>query len=191
MKHLLIFGLWVIIFTKERSPRQKFTYSKSTRETLNSKDTRTIFCCIYCKVWVHFMPFFIVSAVDFEQVNVCWIPPYQFINAEITYCLNYWQMYKNLGEIDVHKKSVKSKLVVPNKMFSLQVTTFSRREQFFPRYSVSLFHKSSCGHSFLNGYGIFQKSNYSHKLRAYNVFDRYLKGFGLISNSSCSHPFDE
>ena len=119
MKHLLIFRLWVIIFTKERSPRQKFTYSKSTRETLNSKDTRTIFCCIYCKVWVHFMPFFIVSAVDFEQVNVCWIPPYQFINAEITYCLNYWQMYKNLGEIDVHKKSMKSKLVVPNKMFFL------------------------------------------------------------------------
>ena len=66
-----------------------------------------------------FHAFFIVSAVDFEQVNVCWIPPYQFINAEITYCLNYWQMYKNLGEIDVHKKSMKSKLVVPNKMFFL------------------------------------------------------------------------
>ena len=65
------------------------------------------------------MPFLSVSAVDFEQVNVCWVPPYQFINAEITYCRNYWQMYENLSEIEVHKKRVWSKAVVPNKMFFL------------------------------------------------------------------------
>ena len=45
------------------------------------------------------MPFSSVSAVEFEQVNVCWVPPYQFINAEITYCCTYLQMYKNLSEI--------------------------------------------------------------------------------------------
>ena len=27
-----------------------------------------------------------VSTVGFEQVNVCWVPPYQFINVKITYC---------------------------------------------------------------------------------------------------------
>ena len=65
------------------------------------------------------MPFLSVSAVDFEQVNVCWVPPYQFINAEITYCRNYWHMYENLSEIEVHKKRVWSKVVVTNKMFFL------------------------------------------------------------------------
>ena len=65
---------------------------------------------------------------------------------------------------------------------------FSRRTQFFTDCSVSLFHESSCGHPFLNGYGNFYCS---HELRIYNVFDRYLKGIELIRNSSCSHPFDE
>ena len=50
------------------------------------------------------MPFFSVSDVEFEQVNICWVPPYQFINAGITYYWNYWQMYKNLSEIAAHKK---------------------------------------------------------------------------------------
>ena len=56
-RHLLIFRLWVIIFTEERFPRQTFTYSKSALEALkklwnmlkvNNKDTRTILYCIYC-----------------------------------------------------------------------------------------------------------------------------------------------
>ena len=65
------------------------------------------------------MSFSSVSAVDFEQVNVCWVQPYQFMNADITYCRNYWQMYKNLSEIEVHKKRVWSKVVAPKKMFFL------------------------------------------------------------------------
>ena len=113
------------------------------------------------------------------------------MNAEITYCYNYWQMYKNPCEIAARKKRLRSKVVVPKKKFSLRVTAFSRREQFFSGYSVSLFHKSSCGHPSLNEYGFFKKSTCSHELRICNVFDRYLKGIELISNSSCSHPFDE
>ena len=31
----------------------------------------------------------------------------------------------------------------------------------------------------------------SHELRIYNVFDKYLKGYELIRNFGCSHPFDE
>ena len=137
------------------------------------------------------MLFSSVLAVDFEQVNVCWVPPYQFINAQITCWRNYWPMYKNLSEIEVHKKRVWSRVVAPKKCFSLQVIAYSCREQFPSGYSVTLFHKSSCGYSFLNGYGILQKNASSHKLRIHNVFDRCLKGIELICNSSCSHPFDE
>ena len=137
------------------------------------------------------MSFSSVSAVDCEQVNVCWVQSYQFINIEITYCRNYQQTYKNLSEIEVHKKRVWPKVVLLKKYFSLQVTAFSRREQFLSGYCVSLSHKSSCGHSCLNGYGIFQKSTYSHKLHIHNVFDRYLQGAELICNSSYSHPVDE
>ena len=53
---------------------------------------------------IFFTPFFVVSAVDFEQTNVCWIPPYELINAEITNCCNYLQMYQNLSETEAHKR---------------------------------------------------------------------------------------
>ena len=33
--------------------------------------------------------FSLCPAIDFEQVNICWIPLYQFITTEITYCCNY------------------------------------------------------------------------------------------------------
>ena len=69
------------------------------------------FCCIY------FIPFFSVSAIGFKQVNVCWVPPYQFMNAEITYWYNYWQMYKNPSEIAADKKRLRSKVVAPKKNF--------------------------------------------------------------------------
>ena len=148
---MLIFRLWVIIFTQERAPRQTFTYSKSTIETLNSKDIRTNFYCIYCYLWTNFIPFSNVSAVEFEQVNVCWFLPYRFMNGEITYCYNYWQMYKNPSEIAAHKKRLRSKVAVLKKN-SLKVTAFIGRTQiFFSSYSVFLFHKSSCGHPLLDG----------------------------------------
>ena len=69
---------------------------------------------------------------------------------KITYCYNYWQMYKNPSEIAAHKKKLRSKVVIPKKK-SLKVITFSYREQFSSGYSVSLFHKSSCGHLLLKG----------------------------------------
>ena len=125
-ENMLLF--WIILhevfahlqtLTWERAPQQNITHSKSAIETLNSKDTRTTFYCIYCKLLAYFMPFSSVLAVDFEQVNVWWVPRYLFINAEITCCRNYQQMYKNLSEIEVHKKRVRSKVVAPKEMFFL------------------------------------------------------------------------
>ena len=156
-------------------------------ETRNSKDTRTTFYCIYCKLRAYFISFSSVFAVDFEQENVSWVTFYQVINPEITYSRNYQQMYKKITEIEVLKKSVWSKVVSPRKYFSLQVTVYSRSEKIFSGFSVSLFHKSSCGRSFLNRYGIFQRSTCSHILCICNVFDRFWKG---IFNFSCRHLFD-
>ena len=39
------------------------------------------------------------------------------MNVEITYCYNYRQMNKNPSEIGVHKKRLRSKVVVPKKHF--------------------------------------------------------------------------
>ena len=69
---------------------------------VNHKDTRTTFYCFY--KLAYFTPFYSVSAVDFEQVKVCWVRPYEFIRAKITYCCNYWQVYKDLSEIAAHNK---------------------------------------------------------------------------------------
>ena len=65
---------------------------------------------------------------------------------------------------------------------------FNRREQFFSEYSVSLFHKSSCGHPFLNGYGIFQKSTCNHELRIYSVFGRYFCVCVCVCVCVCLRP---
>ena len=84
IKHLLIFRLWVIIFTQERAPAAPR-----------------------------------VSAFDFEQVNVCWVPPYQCIKDETTYCCNYRQMYKNLSENSSSVKAVIQSSCSLKNVFSL------------------------------------------------------------------------
>ena len=89
------------------------------------------------------MPFISVSANDFEQVNVCWVLPYQFINAEIIYCHNYFQIYKNLNEIEVHKKKVWFKVIVTKNVFACRLLHLVTGNIFFSGYSISLFHKNS------------------------------------------------
>ena len=61
----------------------------------------------------------------------------------------YWQMYKILVKQQLIRKSCDPKQLFQKKS-SLKVTAFSRKELFFLGYSVSLFHKSRCGHSFLS-----------------------------------------
>ena len=51
---------------------------------VNNNDTRMTFYCLYCQLSPCFTPFSSVYTVDFGQVNICWVPTYQFINAEIT-----------------------------------------------------------------------------------------------------------
>ena len=47
---------------------------------------------------------FLLLTLNKTQLNVCWVPPYQLIYAEVTNCCNYLQMYKILSEIEAHKK---------------------------------------------------------------------------------------
>ena len=56
---------------------------------VNYKDTRRTFYCISSKLWTYSIPFSSVSTDLFEQVYVVWVPPYQFINAEIIYYCNH------------------------------------------------------------------------------------------------------
>ena len=129
-------------------------------ETLNSKNIRTTFYCIYCSLWGYFIPFFSVSAVEFEQVNVCWVPVYQFTNAEITYCYITSRCTKILVKKQLIRKGCDPKQLrlVEGKVFF--------------RVSVTLFHKSNCGHPFLTGQGYFKRA-----LAAMNcIYIMYLKG---------------
>ena len=57
----------------------------------------TVFIVNFEYISYLFTRFSSVSTVTFEQLNVCWVPLYQFINVEITYCCKYKQMYKNNG----------------------------------------------------------------------------------------------
>ena len=56
------------------------------------------------------------SVSDDDKIYVCWVPPYQFISAQITYVQKSWW-----------NTSLKEKPV------------FNSSQQFFPEYSVSLF----------------------------------------------------
>ena len=140
------------------------------------------FYCTYCFLmylllhFLHLFLLFLLLTWNKTQLNVCRVPPYQLINAEITNCCNYVHMYKNLSELQklIRKTVIQSRVVVlKKKFFSLQVTIFNHRESFFSENSVSLFHESSCVQPLLNGYGIFQKSTCNHKLQTHHAFDRY------------------
>ena len=102
MQHLLIFRLWAIMFTQERAPRQTFTYSNSTTEALKIKCE--ICSMLAIKTSGQRCTLFIVNLEHISLLFIlfsCWpeVPPYQFINVEITCCCNYWQTCKNLSEI--------------------------------------------------------------------------------------------
>ena len=79
----------------------------------------TVFIVNFEYISYLFIPFFSVSTVGFGQVNVSWVPLYQFINVEITYCCKYWQIYKKFSEIAAHKKGLRSEMVVSKNTFSL------------------------------------------------------------------------
>ena len=57
--------------------------------TMKSPQRSTVFVVNFEHVSHLFTPFSSVSTVGFEQVNICWVPPYQFMNVEINYCCNY------------------------------------------------------------------------------------------------------
>ena len=72
----------------------------------NKVTTSTVFLVNFEHISYLLTPFCSVSTIGFEQVNVCWVPPYEFINVEIAYCCNCQQIYKNLSEMAAHKKGL-------------------------------------------------------------------------------------
>ena len=98
--HLYILGN--DIYTGKKTPWQPFYLfilnNNDTRKsseiysklTIKSPQRRSIvFTVNFEHTSYIFTTFSIVSTVGLEQVNVCWVPPFQFINAEITYYCNY------------------------------------------------------------------------------------------------------
>ena len=99
---MLIFRLWAITFTQERAPHQTFTYSKLTIDMLRNK------CEICSKLTLKTSgQLSTLLIVNLEHISLLFlvfccrirVPPYQFLNAKITYCCSYWQTCKNLCEI--------------------------------------------------------------------------------------------
>ena len=101
MKHLLIFILWVMIFTHEKTPQKTFLFRVSKINTRKRRKIcsklaimslqwqSTVFIAYFEYISYLFTPFSSVCAVDFEQLNVCCVPLYQFINVGFAYCCKY------------------------------------------------------------------------------------------------------
>ena len=93
--------LWVMIFTQEKnSSTNIFLFivnNRNTRKrceicsklTIKTPQRRSTVFIVNFEHISYLHLFSSVSTVGFEQVNVCWVPPYQFINVDITYCCNY------------------------------------------------------------------------------------------------------
>ena len=91
-----------MIFTQEITPQQTFylfrmsnSHSRKRREiypklTIMLLQRRSTVFIVNCEYILYlFTPFSSVSTVSFEQLNVCCVRLYLFINVEITYCCKY------------------------------------------------------------------------------------------------------
>ena len=79
----------IYLFIVNNSNTRK-RYEICSKLTIKSPQRRsTVFFVNFEHISYHFILFSSVSTVGFEQVNVYRVPPYQFINVEITYCCNY------------------------------------------------------------------------------------------------------
>ena len=75
------------ILNSSYSRKRGEVYSKLTIISLQRRSAVFIVNCEYISYL--FTPVSSVSTVGFEQLNVCWVPLYQFINFEITCCCKY------------------------------------------------------------------------------------------------------
>ena len=157
--------------------------------TIKSPQGRfTVFIVNFEHISYLFTPFFSVSIADFEQVNICWVPPYQFTKVEITYCCNYKQMYKNLSKMAVHKKDCDPKQSFLKTFFHCSLLCLID----FTEYSVSLFHKISSGYPLLNGYCIYFRTTLATMNCVYTMYltDIPIKNVLLFQRGTCSHTFE-
>ena len=153
------YRLWVIIFTQERASRQTFAYLKSTIETFEKSEdylnltikTPERLSTLSIVNFVHNLLFFVVPCC-WLWTSKCLLGPTLFINTEMTYGCNYWQIYKILSEII--SKELQEKIVIQSRVVVLKkhfILVINRREQIFQSRE---FYESSYGQPFLNGYAI-------------------------------------
>ena len=100
-------------------------------------------------------------------------------------------MYKNLSEIEAHKKKPPFKLFVPKKaFFSLSFTMFNRREQFFQSGVFLYFTKVLVIHSSMDT--VFFRKLLAAFNCAYAIYltDISIQIVLLFERSTCSHTSD-
>ena len=80
-------NIYLFIVNNSNTRKRCETCSKLTIKSPQRRST--VFIVNFEHISYLFAPFSSVSTVGFEQVNACWVQPYQFINVEIIYCCNY------------------------------------------------------------------------------------------------------
>ena len=79
----------IYLFIMNNSNIRKWCEVCSQLTTKSPQRHSTIFNVNFVIISYLFTHFSTFSTVGFEQVNVFWVPLYQFINVEIPYCWNY------------------------------------------------------------------------------------------------------
>ena len=171
MKHSLIFGLWVIIVTQKRAPRQLKVNNTSTRR--NSK--------ICSKLPIKTLKGrSTISNVDVEHIShllllflMLTLSKQMFAGTHPINLKTLKLFWQSLTDVQISQWNNYSKLVIP-KNHCFLYTVFNHREQSFPEHSVSLFHESRCGNPLLNVYRIYfgrplAAMNYVHTMYLINT----------------------
>ena len=173
------------IYTRKSSEQRRiFTHSKPTLETLKK--------CEICSKLTIKTPdrFSTVFIVDFGHILYLFLVFKLLTINKSVFVESIYKRWNNKLLQSLKKTVAQSRVVVPKKVvFFSSVTVFNRRQKFVSENSISLLHKGSCSQPCPNGYCIFQKSTWDHKLHIYNVFDKYFYLRGIVTSKEHLQPY--
>ena len=150
---MLIFRLWVIMFTQERAPRQTFTHSKSRIKTLKIEceicskltiKTPGRLSTLFIVNFEHFHSFFLCSAVDLE-----------FHPLYIWQIFLFKAYFYFKGTFAAIHLSITTIILGDNlqwsSVFKGAVVSFKQALAVIPIFKgIELIRKSNCSHPFIN-----------------------------------------